>query len=73
MPRGYHGRAGIDRRPARSRSHVVEQHAREASAGILQSLKDGRGASHAATILDKLDRAALRELGHDAIVLVVQL
>ena len=52
---------------------LVEQHAREASVGILQALKDGRGATHAATILDKLDRAELRELGYDAIVLVVQI
>ena len=52
---------------------VVGDVARAVSVGILQALKEGRAASHAATIIDKLDREKMRELGYDALVLVVQI
>ncbi len=45
----------------------------EVSSGILQAMKEGRGPSHAAQLLEQLDRDMLRALGFDSIALVVQI
>ncbi len=45
----------------------------EVSSGILQAMKEGRGPSHAAKLLEQLDRDMLRALGFDSIALVVQI
>lgn len=72
-PRGQVGFMSSDVQKSGRASELLRPLTHEVVASILQAAKEGRMLSHAASILDKMDRAALRELGFDRVALVINL
>lgn len=72
-PAGRIGCSSADVDKSREAATLLREQMHDAARGILVALEHGCGPSHAARILDTMDRAALRELGFDSVALVVKL
>lgn len=72
-PAGRIGCSSADVDKSAEAAELLREAIHDASTTVLQALKDGTGPSHAAKILDTMDREALRRIGFDTVALVVKL